>query len=605
MIDTKDKAQVERAYKYFDTDLTQDFYGSTEFQNAWDRFSVRIDAYHRRHATNAPKWRSKLYMASFYIACKALEAQFKASHSSDPFIFVSSSDNSDLDPEAAEKALVTHSNLNYDLRKSRFKSNLFDIFYYVNIFGTVVCREYFRSIQSSKTTNRRNVDVYNIDQGVKSEETFSREEYTATDVIHPLNFAHDKTKKGFHDSEWASVRFPLSIAEIYKMEDNPFYYQPGVKKLIEKIDEGGMDTYNTSQQEFYSERGGKGDKGEKNKIIVNEISSPCRIKGNRRDGTLYYGLWNRDINDFLCLKPSPFQQHHYWKVATNLPPDGPYGICPNDPLLPINAWENYTVNQYVDWMTTALKFMYEVQPDNIVGGMLTLIQGLPNGLVPIEKETPIGQSMKGLGLNQNSIPAVKDVLSMIAQAKQEYGASSNLRGREGGSNADTATGISLLSEREDTLIEAMMDDIDMGLEDGMFIKVRNQVDFFTEPRIADIRDGETMRRVQHYPYELSGVDYTFNIKREVGDIKAGKHMSFLKLIMGVDQALAQKGAGIPPKVLIDTVEEIGRGVGVDNIDRIGKELREGLQQMPVQVPGQMPGQPQPQPAASGGLAAAL
>ena len=583
MIDTGNQKQVENAFKTVD-ELVQDWYGCTEYQNAWNRYLKRVNAYYRRHESTAPKFRSKLYFASFYIACQAMEAQFKAAHASDPFIFVKPALNSRVDPTAKEKAALAHSDLNYDLKISRFKSKMFDLFFYVNIFGTAVGREYIRTKQEAKSTKKRNVDAYNIDQGAVEQEDVDRVEYTATDIIHPLNFGHDRTKKGFVESEWATTRFELSFIEIYKMLDNPNYYQPGIKKLIEKIDKGEYGGYEVSQDSFYSEKGGSNDFKEKNLIVANEYSGPINFNGNRFDDTIYYMLYSRDIMMPLKLSQTPFLQHPYWKISTCPCPDGPYGMSANDQILPINEWENYTINQYNDWMTTALKFMFEVQPDNIVGGMLSLINGLPNGLIALDKDVQMGQTIKNVGLNQYSLPPVRDMLELISKAKQEYGSSSNLRGKDQGSNADTATGISLLAQREDTIITSILDNVDLGLMDGMQIKLQNTTQFFSAPRIAEVTEGAKKRYINHYPYELRGIDWAFDVKRITGNEEVGKHMSFLKLLTGIDQALQAKGSSIPAEQLIDLIVQIGTNMNISNLDRLKADMM-AAKPMPPQISG--------------------
>lgn len=600
MLNIKNNGDEKKAYQYVQSRVNN-YYLSAEYGRAWDRYVVRWKAFHRRPLATAPKWRSQLYFASYFVAVQALDAQFKAAHSTEPFVHVSVKDKSMADQEALLLAQVQHFDLDYDLHASNFKKKQFDMYWYVGIFGTAVAREYIRTKQNVKNRRQRVKNQFGISMPATDTQEIDRTEYTATQVIHPLNFGHEITKNYFGDSEWGTVRFELQVTELYKMRGNDNYYQPGVKKAIKAWEEGDGLGFVVGQTTFYSERGNDDQEQRKNTIVVNEYSGPIRCKGNRDDSTLYYYLYIESINVTLALKPSPFTGHPYWKEMTNPEPDGPYGIGANDSILPINYWENSTINQYNDYMNSSLKYMYEIQPRNIIGGVNTLINGLPNGLIPLEEGIAPGQSIRNLDLNRGQMPAVESIIQMIEKAKNQYGSSSNLRGRDQGSNADTATGISLLAKREDDTIAALQDTIDMGIKRGMFIKIRNQHEFFTEEKRANaIYNGEEVI-IPHYPYDLGGLDYTFDIKRELGDTAAGKHMSWLRLITQVDQTLTQKGAPLQPKFLIDALKAVGTALDINGIDELSKQLESAVP-APPQIgpagpvpPGATPPQA-PQPA---------
>jgi len=578
---------VKSALQYV-SERVSNFYLSSEYNRAWDRYVKRWKAFHRRHESTAPTWRSQLYFASYFVAVNALDAQFKAAHATDPFIFVNPQDNSNIDDEAKIKAQLQHFDLNYDLGITNFKKKLFDMYWYTGVFGTGVAREYIRTKQNVKTTRKRTKNNFGIDLGPEIGEDITRNEYTASQVIHPLNFAHDITKNSFEDSDWGSVRFELPVTELYMMLDNENYYQPGVKRVLQQWEKGEGLGFTVGQDTFYSERGNDDLNQRKNTIVVDEYTGPIRYQGNRKDSTPYYMLYVKSVNAVLAIRPNPFMGHPYWKMMTYAEPDGPYGIGANDAILPINYWENSTTNQYNDYMNSALKFMYEVQPRNIIGGVNTIINGLPNGMVPLEEGVAPGSSIKPLELNRNQMGTVESMLQYIEKSKQQFGASSNLRGRDSGSNADTATGISLLAQREDDTIAAIQGYIDMGIKRGMSIKIRNQQDLFNEIREGKITQYGRERYITHYPYELGGTDYSFDIKRELGDTAAGKYMSWLRLLTEYDQVLTAKGTPLPPRMMIDSLRGVGQALGVDRVDEVVQELENSIP-APPEIGGGMPG----------------
>jgi len=153
-IDFGNEKAVKSAYKHVDEKVSN-FYLSSEYGKAWDRYVVRWKAFHRRPLSSAPKWRSQLYFASYFVAVNALDAQFKAAHATDPFIFVNPQDNSLTDDEAKIKAQLQHFDLNYDLAITNFKKKLFDGYWYTGIFGTGCNREYIRTKQDVRKIRKR------------------------------------------------------------------------------------------------------------------------------------------------------------------------------------------------------------------------------------------------------------------------------------------------------------------------------------------------------------------------------------------------------------------------------------------------------------------
>jgi hypothetical protein len=592
-VDFNNKADVSKSFKEID-DLTQDFYMSVEYNRFWDRYVSRWKAYHRRHATNAPKWRSKLYFATFFMAIKALDAHFKAQHATDPFIFVDIKDNSTPNPESKKIAQAAHADLNYDLEISNFKSKLFDMYYFVELVGTAVAREYIRSQQIEDTSLEVEEDEFGNNAGFKETEDIQRQEYTATDVIHPLNFAHDVTKKNFIDSEWGSVRFELPAKELMAMKGNENYLQDGVRKTIEQWESGKGLGFITGQTTFYSERGDDDVQQRKNTLVVDEYYGPLRYQGNRDDNTLYYALIVKSNKQVLALRKSPFPRIPYWKMMTYPEPDGPYGIGASDTLLPINYWENSTVNQYNDYMNSSMKYLYEASHENIIGGINALINGRPGGLVLRDKTVAPGTTINALNVNKAQVPVVESMLQRIEASKNQSSVATNLNSQQEAQAADTATGIGLIANRQDKIISAVQDDIDEGIKDGMQIKQTFQFNFFTEPREAEV-DGEL---IPHYPFQLKGQDYAFNIKRELGDVEAGKNLSYLRLLMETDNFLTQKGTPMPAKSLVALAKKIGQGLAIDGVDEIFSEIEQQAQQPQApqpEIPGAAPGAPSPEP----------
>lgn len=583
-------------------EVVGDFYSSSEYNDFVTRFERRRDAYYLRHRTNQPKWRSKLHMATFFLACKALDAQFKASHRQEPFVHVGVADDSLADPDAAEKARIAHADLNYDLHAGRFRPVLNDLYWYTEICGVGVAREYIRSRQTVDTRRGRGADQFGFDMGVLEQSRIRREEFTATGVIHPLNFAHEVTKRGFHDSSWASVRFELPISEVYRMQDHPHYYQPGVKKVLEKLADGKYTGYSTDTETFYSERGDSSEGHRKGAVIVQEYSGTIRSKDNAGDQTLYYMLEVPAWNAVLRIGPSPFRSHPYWKMQPYPDPDGPYGVGPNDMILPINYWENSTVNRYIDFMNVMMKFQYLIQQDNIEGGFNMLLNGLPHGMVPVERDADFSATLQPVRQDLHGGNAVGNMIELIHKYKEQQGVSSNLRGKGSEQLNDTATGISLMAQREDEMTQMLLEGCDQGLRDGMNIKLQNRTDFFSEPTVAVVGEGAERMNIDHYPYELSGVKWAFDIKRALPDVEAGKHLNFLKILSFVDNALAKTGQSLPVEMVIDAAEKVGTAFGVDGVDKMMADLKSKVshpQGGAPQGPGGPGGPPAPGPQGAG------
>jgi hypothetical protein len=262
------------------------------------------------------------------------------------------------------------------------------------------------------------------------------------------------------------------------------------------------------------------------------------------------------------------------------------------PVLQINWWENSNVNQYIDYANMALKFQYEVQAENIEGGIARILQGLPYNLVPLASGKKPGETFSPIRNNTGSISPISDGMNLIERYKQEHGPTSLLRGKSSGNMpaADTATGIQLLSQREDEMIAMLQRDCDTGIERAMQLKIMNSSTFFDQLRTRDINGQPS----QYYPYEYGNIGYSFKITRRKPDLEAGKYMSFYKLLGTLAQAGQASGAVVPFDVYVNTAMQVGRAMDIDNVDQIlGKLLQTAnVQGMAPQIGEQQQGQGQ-------------
>lgn len=572
MLNLNNTEIVKKAYEYV-RNVVGDFFDSSVYSNAKQRYENRINAYYCRLDKSQAAWRSKLHMPTFFLGCKALDAQFKEMHKAENWLFVKPMDDSIHNPEAKQLADIAHYDLMYDLKISDFIEKKTQLDWYVEVFGTAVGREYIRTEQITKTKKRPNINAYGYNLGIIEDVEIERKEYTKTQVIHPLNFAHDVTKQNFKTSQWGAVRFELPISDLYAFKGHGNYYQPGVKEVIEKVRREDFDGYTANSYDIYIERS---QDLRRNVIPVVEYSGPIKIQGNEIDNTRYYVLYCPLWEKILRITKSPFNRHPYWKVQTYPDPDGPYGVGPNDMLRPLNLWENSTVNQYVDYMNSALKFMYKFSPGDVMGGVDAVVNSLPHGVMMIEKGGDFNRAIDVINKNAGSIPPVGDVLTLIEKLKQEVGPSSNLRGKSNNQLADTATGISLQAQREDVMTAAIQDGIDSGIQDGMSLKLWNYMNFFTEPRAAIIGEQKDTL-INHYPFELyNGGEFSFQVVRRLADIEAGKHVNFIRMLTGLDNLLMAKGQSLPVEFLIDAYEETGKALGIIDIKEKFNKLRENI-----------------------------
>jgi len=566
---------VKKAFEYVKENVTN-FFNSQEYSNYYDRFARRLKAYRRQHDTNAPKWRSKLHFATFFLGCKALDIAFKKSHRNDPFITIALENSKTADPSAIEKARLAHYDINHDLYISNFSSVLDRMYWYVEMVGGCVGREYVYSDQVQSVRRERKEDMYGFDLGAREVQDVVRKEHTKTDLIHPLNYAHNLTKPDFLNSRWGACRFEVPPVEIYKMLKNKDYYQPGVKKLIDEIEKSDpKKSWTIGKDTFYAESYDN-KSGAINSLVLYEYTGDFNYKGNYDDNSLYYMLYSKSYDCVLSIRKSQFPRKHLWKLAVYQDPYGPFQVGPCDSLLPLNLWKNSTVNQYNDYANATLKYMWEVDPEKITGGLNSLVNGLPGGLI-LAEPGQLGQTMKSLNRDRSSLPPVGDIMDILEKEIESVGPSSNLRGKESGQLNDTATGIGLMAQREDDQIAALQDECDDGIVDAIQLKIQNRQKFMTQPVVGEMEGNSDsdVAPIQYFPWELAGQEFVAKVRRETSDIQSGKYMSFLKLIGGLMAA----GVGTP-QALGRLAKKVGESMGIDEVDELGLD-----NPMPPQIPG--------------------
>lgn len=565
---------VKTAFEYVSSRVNN-YYTSSMYNNAWLRYERRIKAYYCRPFDDQPKWRSKLFLPTFFLGCTATFAQFKQAYSTDPFVYVNAQDDSTPSPDMYEKAQLAQLDMNYEIAISSFKNICLEMDWYLTLFGTAVGREYMRIGTKRTSSKTPNTDMFGFNQGALQQESLQRVERTCTDIIHPMNFAHDPTKRNFIKSSWGSVRYLMHIRDIYKMLGHEHYYQPGVKECIDKLNKGGDPGWTHGKSTIYSEHG-KDYTDKMGTVPIYEYIGDMNFKGNEADDNLYYMLWIPAFNLVLRCGLHWGRRISYWKKEAWYDVDGPYAVDPCGMLLPINLWENSSINQYIDFTNSAMKYLYVAFPDNVRGGLSTLVNALPGGIVPAISDQNMDKMIQPLQTNFAQVQHMGNVLELIEKYRERTGPSSNLRGKTNNQLNDTATGISLMAQREDDMVYALMDGADQGIVDAVNMKMQHASDWFNESRVVEYQK----KYVSYYPYELEG-EYALKVKRSKSDIEAGKEMSFLKLIVSMNNF------GNPdPQNMIRATRDIGIALGVNDIDSKLPKMA------PVQIPS-APGMPMP------------
>jgi len=594
MIRTNNEQDVKRAYEYTQG-VTGDVYTSSLMSSAVARYERRVRAYYGRPDPDMPDWKSKIQTATFWLACKSLDSAMQRAYNSDPFVFVKPSDNANIDANALEAAQIAHFDLNFDLRNSRWAVKRDRMFWYVQLFGTAIGREYVRSFSKERKRTIMKADPFGLAMTPEEVTEIEQHELTGTDVIHPLNHCHDVTVPDFLASPWSSVRFEMDIHDLYMMLGHPDYYQPGVKEAIEKIKEQQLTYSGKDIETFYSDNADSS--LGRRKVIVDEYHGPIRYTGNESDTTIYYQLVIKQLGVTLRLQKTPFPTCPHWKMQAWPDPNGMWAVGPCDMVLPLKAWKDDVINQHQDFVAARMKYMYEVQAENIQGGIATLANGMPMGFVPLASGKQPGTSIAGVEMGRGFGPEFRDTMAMIESEIERTNAQSTLKG-EGSRQLDTATGISLVADREDAYTRAMLRGVDNGVVDAMQSKLQFYVRFFREPKIAELKEkgSDYTRHVRHYPRELEGFDYSFDINRSSTDTESGKNLQFLKLLAEFMPLVEQKGVQVPPELLVDTLKDTAIAIGIPGADEKFEKVKSSIQPaVPPQINTQQPAPEQPLP----------
>lgn len=566
------------------------FYNSPLYLNAVSRYETRRDAYYRRHSTKEPIWKSKLFFPVFFLGCKGFEARVKQTIQN-PLVKISYKSATPFDPGLRQMERVHNYDLNHDLYISDFERSLFMMYWFNQMFGVSIARESIISEAEAQISMKVNMDRFGNEVFQQQERAY-RKEHTKTEVIHPLNFAHGLNRGEFIYSSWASVRYEMSIAELYALRNDEFAVKEDLEYVIAEVERGNMG-WNPDKSTFYvDDNVVSGLQSQyQNTIIVDEYSGDMNFKGNYDDNTLYYGIFSKKFNKWLRLGPSKYRRHHYWKMRTYPDPFAPFGVGACDMLLPPNIVKNVLFNQYIDWGNANLKFLYEVYSRNIKGGLTSLISGNPGGMIEAIDESTFsrGPLVRPVQKNNTAIPGIADILNYLEKEEVKAMPSNDMR-TKGQNITDTATGVMEVSKREDDNISAIVRDMDHGLCDGMRQKIQNRIDFFFQPGEAMV--DRKSPSVRYYPFEMSSQNVDVEISRISPTADANKYLQFLQRVA---EGMKMFGIQPNPQQIIQLYAKIGRDVGIDEVDDL-------LQEMPVQIPGATPSAPMQAP---GGAAAPL
>ena len=583
---------VKKTLQHVD-EFTDNYFNSSEYSKQWSLYGALKDAYYMRKNPNMPTWKSNLYLGAFYINVETLKIQFGNILNNDPFVNITPKDNYKKDQIAIEKAAIAHADLNFDLHISGYNDRLRDMFFYDSLIGYSCGREYMKVKNKRKVVAAVRTDEMGnsvVEEGGYNE----RIEMTCTDIIHPLNFAHDITKGDFVESQENAVRFEIPVSEVYKMLGDIRYYQAGVKKALEELEKNTY-VYSVGQNTFYSDNGGdkNSTSNTRNKIVAYEYTGTLRYKGNEKDNETYQVLWIKDTKTCLQVRKSPFGEIiPYWKRSVKPIPNMPYGVPPNYPAYILNQVENHFYNANIDYVNAAMKWNYEIKPENINGGLAAYYNALPGGGIQIREDVELGKTMRRIDGEMSSIPSLNFMMQMLDGSKQEYAFSKLIRGTQTGNQ--TATEASLINEKEDILVASMIQSTDVGLKNCMYIKLNAMTNNFQNERKANVNGVDVL----HYPREIAGEDFSIDIKREKSDIQSAKSFAYMQKMMNLYQYFDARQQGLNPEPLIDLIEGIGIASGVPETVELVKKMRDSLPK-PAEIGApQMPGMPGPAGAES-------
>lgn len=594
MFNPSSDEDVKKFYEYAVNDRANQFYHSGLYSNAVLRHETRRDAYYMRPNAAVPKWRSKIVFATYFLGVRTLMAQISKSFSSNPFVNIKLRQGSKRTPDAEEKRALATYDLNYDLVASRWFEVFNKMQFYLCTTGWCAAREYFVNDSETKSYRKIQTDNYGMNQVVKTQEQVHKE-HTKTNLIHPLNFAHDPLVQDIRDSRWSSVRFLISHADIYNMLGNENYYQPGVEELLKKLEKGGAENVISNKMDFYFDDYHSIGNMKNNQLVAYEYSGDANYKGNYDDNDLYYQLTIPKYNVTLRVGKSPFGFKNHWKISAYPDPQSPYAIGGCDPLLPIKTFRDDFINQYVDYIHASTKIMYEVYDGNIMGGLSALIDGAPHGFVVADTPEAFnaGSLVRPVKKDSNGIPGVADMINFMDKYEAQSTPYSNLRGTGTSDQINkTATGIGFQASREDAYVAAMRENIDFGVRDCMYQKLENRLNFTIREVEGEI-EGEPIR---YAPYELGGPDFEPEVDKMPPDAMAGRIFQALNMAKG----FLEIGI-IDQNKMAEVLNKGFAASGIDGLEGLAKELPPQINTVPPQMGGtetDMNSQP-PQPTIQG------
>jgi len=592
MFNPKSEADVKLATDYINT-IIGDWYSSSMYSNGKARYEKRRNAYYCRPDTAVPVWKSKLYLATYFLGCKVIEAQLRKSRGEGgDFALVGLQPGKDNTPEAIEKRKIANYDLNNDLQISRFTDTLDKMEWFMVQCGWAVGREYI--ISDVVESNRREVVEGRFGGQSQINEVNGIEmiEHTKTDVIHPLNWGHSAYCSDFPESRNSFCRFRLSVVELYKMLQDEEAYLPGVKRILDDMNKNGIPKILNDSNIFYFDDYFDGNVTQENSIVVDECMGDLNYKGNYDDNNLYYVLIHRSTREILRISRSPFKSKNLWKIRAY--PDGatPYGVGPCDQLLAPAQLDNNIINQYIDWCNANMKFLYQTYDGYIAGGLAALIDSPPGGVVVADtadawKQTG-GELIKPLRKDAMGLPGVSDILGFSKEYKANASPMGNYHGQgvKDAGGKQTATAVGLMSSREDSFMECVQSNVDSGINQALHIKLENRHAFMSQENAAQPTPDSPV--VRYFPWELGGIDYTTTVKRSPGDVQSQKTFQFLNIC----KSFFELGI-INPAGMQTALKNIGKQQQIPEVEDMFKEM---APEIGMGAPA-MPGVPAAQPRA--------
>jgi len=533
------------------------FWQSTVFNNGVTRYENNRACYYRKSTVKEPIWKSKLFFPVFFVACQGFEAQLKALIQT-PMAEVTYKTLTAGDQGKADKEKILNFDLDNDLYVSNFNRTLMQMYWFNKIFGVSFARESFLS--EAVVKNRKEVvsDAYG-NESIVENSNIQLKERGRTEAIHPLNFWQTVNKGEVTDCTSCGCRYEMTLAQLYAMLDDPDCIKEDVNHIISEIAKG-QNGWTPGARTFYVDDPTRISESKMiNTIIVEECSGDANFKDNYSDNQLYFGIYSRQFNKWLRVGKNPYRRHPYWKMRTYPDPFSPYGVGACDAVIPLNLFKNMFFNQYADWSNANLKFMYEVFPENVVGGLAAIIQGQPGGMLQAIDEQAFrnGNLVRPVEKNNTGIPGVSDILNYIEKHEISASPSNNMKNDVKGGN-DLATKVLEIAKKEDNLIASIVADMDCGLIDGLQQKIQNRIDFVRGEQTGKLDKNSPC--VRYFPFELSEDGINIEIRRTSPTQEANKYLTFLSK---VGEAMAQFGFQPYPENIMRLYARVGRQVGID------------------------------------------